>query len=118
MHKMKIHVKAGKNANLFNIDLIVLFDLWEKPINAFCRKLNSSSMGKSKQTENFVNKLKSEFSKIFADKLGCCMKTEVRFELKDNVKLVFKPKRKVPFSSLEMIDKELRRLEENGVIKK
>ena len=65
-----------------------------------------------------MNKLKSEFNKVFADELGCCMKTEVRFELKDNVKPVFKPKRKVPFSSLETIDKELRRLEENGVIKK
>ena len=109
-HKTKIYVIAGKNANLFGIDLIVLFDLWEK--------LNTSSMGKSKQTENFLNKLKSDFDKVFADELGCCMKTEVKFELKDNVKLVFKPKRKVLFSSLETIDKELRRLEENGVIKK
>ena len=75
-------------------------------------------MGKSKQTENFVNKLKSEFNKVFVDKLVCCTKIEVRFKLKDNVKPVFKPKRKVPFSSLETIDKELQRLEENGVIKK
>ena len=118
MHKMKIYVEAGKNANLFGTDLIVLFDLWEKPINVFCWQLNALSMGKSKQTENFVNKLKSEFNKVFADKLGYCTKTEARFELKDNVKPVFKPKRKVPFSSLETIDKELRRLEENGVIKK
>ena len=88
------------------------------PINAFCRKLNLSSMGKSKQTENFVNKLKSEFNKVFTDELGCCTKTEVRFELKDKVKPVFKPKRKVPFSSLETIDEELQRLEENRVIKK
>ena len=75
-------------------------------------------MGKSKQTENFVNKLKSEFNKVFVDELGCCMKTEVRFKLKDNVKPVFKPKKEVLFLSLETIDKELRRLEENGVIKK
>ena len=73
---------------------------------------------KNKKNENFVNKLKSEFNKVFADELGCCMKTEVRFELKDNVKPIFKPKRKVPFSSLETIDKALQRLEENGVIKK
>ena len=53
-----------------------------------------SSMGKSKQTENFVNKLKSEFTKVFVDELGCCTKTEVRFKLKDNVKRVFKPKEK------------------------
>ena len=52
------------------------------------------NMGKSKQTENFVNKLKSEFNKVFADELGYCMKTEVRFKLKDNIKPVFKPKRK------------------------
>ena len=52
-----------------------------KKINAFCRKLNASSM--SKQTENFVNELKSEFNKVFADELGCCTKTEVRFELKE-----------------------------------
>ena len=63
-------------------------------------------MGKSKQTENSVNKLKSEFNKVFADELGCCTKTEMIFELKNNVKPVFKPKRKVPFSSLETIDKE------------
>ena len=64
-----------------------------------------------------MNKLKSKFNKVFVDELGCCTKTEVRFELKDNVKPVFKPKRKVPFSSLETIDRELQRLEENGVIK-
>ena len=68
-HKTKIYVIAGENANLFGIVLIDLFDLWEKPINAFCCRLNASSMGKSKQTENFVNKLKSEFDKIFADEL-------------------------------------------------
>ena len=75
-------------------------------------------MGKSKQTENFGNKLKSEFNKVFAGELGCCTKTEVGFELKDNVKPVFKPKRKFLFSSLYTIDKELRRLKENGEIKK
>ena len=117
-HKTKIYVIAGNNANLFGIDLIVLFDLWENPINAFSRKLNASSTGKTKQTENFVNKLKSEFNKVFVDELGCCTKIEVRFELKDNVKPVFKPKRKVPFTSLETIDKELWRLEEKGVVKK
>ena len=51
----------------------------------FCRRLNASSMRKLKQTKNFVNKIKSKFNKVFADKLGCCTKTEMRFELKDNV---------------------------------
>ena len=48
--------------------------------------------------------------------LGCCTKTEVKFEIKEKVKPVFKPKRNVPFSSLEVINKELERLEKVGVI--
>ena len=32
INQTKIYVIAGKNANLFGIDLIVLLDLWEKPI--------------------------------------------------------------------------------------
>ena len=71
-----------------------------------------------------MNKLKANLIKFFADELGCegwsgrrvkWTWSETRFELKDNVKPVFKPKRKVPFSPLETIDKELRRLEEHGV---
>ena len=47
-----------------------------------------------------------------------CTKTEVNFELKQNVKPVFKPKRNVPFSSKEDIEIELQRLQENGVVEK
>ena len=55
---------------------------------------------------------------FFSEGLGVCTKTEVNFELKQNVKLVFKPKRNVPFSSKEDIEIELQRLQENGVVEK
>ena len=46
------------------------------------------------------------------------MKTKVKFELKENVKPVFKPNRKIPFVALEPVNKELERLEKLGVISK
>ena len=55
---------------------------------------------------------------FFSEGLGVCTKTEVNFELKQNVKPVFKPKRNVPFSSKEDIEIELQRLQENGVVEK
>ena len=57
-------------------------------------------------------------SGFFLRGLGVCTKTEVNFELKQNVKPVFKPKRNVPFSSKENIEIELQRLQENGVVEK
>jgi len=78
----------------------ILFDSWELP---FCNKLDATEKNKSRQTEEFLTELKNEFPQVFSEGLGCCTKTEVRFEIKDNVKPVFKPKRNVPFSSLEVI---------------
>ena len=46
------------------------------------------------------------------------MKTEVRFEIKEKVKPVFKSKMNVPFPSKELINKELERLEKDRGIKK
>ena len=46
------------------------------------------------------------------------MKTKVKFELKENVKPVFKPNRKVPFVALEPVNEEVERLEKLGVILK
>ena len=45
-------------------------------------------------------------------------KAEVKFELKDSAGPIFKSKRNIPLSSLEVIDKELKRLVKLGVIKK
>ena len=43
---------------------------------------------------------------------------EVKFEVKDNVKAVFKPKRNVPFAALEPVNQKLQRLEEMDLISK
>ena len=55
---------------------------------------------------------------VFSEGLGCCNKTEITFELKVKVKPVFKARRKVPLSSLELVEIELQILEDIRVIKK
>ena len=111
-------VVPGINSCLFGIDWIVLFDLWELSINSFCNRVSVSEKKNSKQNKNFLIVLKSEFPRVFSEGLGVCTKTEVNFELKQNVKPVFKPKRNVPFSSKQDIEIELQRLQENGVVEK
>ena len=111
-------VVPGVNSCLFGIDWIVLFDLWELTINSFCNSISVSEKKNSKQNEDFLTVLKSEFPRVFSEGLGVYTKTEVNFELKQNVKPVFKPKRNVPFSSKEDIEIEQQRLQENGVVKK
>ena len=43
--------------------------------------------------EELLTVLKNELPQIFSEGLGCCTKTEARFEIKEKVKPVFKPKR-------------------------
>ena len=45
-------------------------------------------------------------------------KTKSTFEVKENLKLIFKPKRGVPFTALELTDKDLNRVEKLRVISK
>ena len=53
------------NSCFFGIDWIVLFDLWELPINSFCNRVSVSEKKNSKQNEDFLTVLKSEFPRVF-----------------------------------------------------
>ena len=113
--KSKVYVLQNVS-NLFGTDWIVLFNLWELPINPFCNKINVSSPFKNRVTENMIKDLKIKFPQVFSEGLGICKKTEAKFEVKESAKPIFKRKRNVPFGALEQIDKELERLENLGII--
>ena len=115
---LKVSVVPSINSCLFGIDWIILLDLWELPRNSICNSVSVSEKKNSKQNEDFLTVLKGEFPRVYSEGLGVCTKTEVNFELKQNVKPVFKPKRNVPFSSKEGIEIELQRQQENGVVEK
>lgn len=48
--------------------------------------------------------------------MGCCNKTKVSLYLKDNIRSIFRPKRLVAYSILPLVDAELIRLEQAGII--
>ena len=52
-----------------------------------------------------------KFPVIFSEGLGFCSKVKTKFEVKENVMQVFRLKRPIPYALVEIIDKELGRLE-------
>ncbi|XP_055543365.1 uncharacterized protein K02A2.6-like [Wyeomyia smithii] len=83
----KLFVTNVSNLNLLGLDFIEIFNLWNVPL-----------------------------STLFSDTLGCCNKTEAKLYLKPDVQPVFRGKRPVPFAALELIETELKRLEELKII--
>jgi hypothetical protein len=66
--------------------------------------------------DEFIRELRQRFREVFASSLGRCTKAKASLQLKENVTPVYRPKRPVPYAAQECVDKELERLEENGVI--
>ena len=96
--KSKVYVLQNMSV-LFGSDWIVLFDLWQLLINSYCNRVDISSKSTNNETEKLVEDLKNCFPCVFLEDHGKCVKTKMKFELKENVKLVFKPNRKVPFAA-------------------
>ena len=115
--KSKVYVLQNAS-NLFGSDWIVLFDLWQLPINSYFKRVDVSSKCKNKETEKLIEYLKNSFPLVFSEGLGKSVNTKVKFELKENVKPVFKHHKKVLFAVLDPINEELERLEKLGVISK
>ena len=100
--------------NLFGTDWMEEFDLLNVPINTFCYKID----GTMTNSDKLKKELKIKFPEIFSEELGFCSKVKAKFDVKENIMLVFCSRRTVPYASVEIIDKELERLEKLGVIEK
>ena len=94
--------------NLFGTDCIVSFDSGEQPMNSFRNKMNVSAHSINKVAENLMKYLENKFPEVFSEGLGKCTKTKVKSEVKENGKPIFKPKRNLLFTILELINKELK----------
>ena len=90
------------------------FNLFNVQINTFCHKID----GKTTSPDKLKKELRIKLPEIFPEELGFCSKVKAKFEVKENVMPVFRPKRPVPYASVEIIEKELGRLEKLGVIEK
>ena len=90
------------------------FQLWDMSINSFCQKIQNSIA----ETDKLIEELKGTFPEVFSGGFGRYKKMSAKFELKPNIKPVFKKKRNVPFALFNQIDEELNRFEQIGVLSK
>ncbi|XP_053699347.1 uncharacterized protein K02A2.6-like [Sabethes cyaneus] len=97
--------------NLFGLDWIELFGLWDTALSAICNQVYAGA-----HQANYIEQYKAKFPDVFKPSLGHCKKMKVHLYLKPDARPVFKPKRPVPFTSIEKIDAELDRLQELGII--
>ncbi|XP_041786375.1 uncharacterized protein K02A2.6-like isoform X2 [Anopheles merus] len=100
---------AKADVKLLGADVIELFELWSVPMNVFCNNISNNS---AKMT---IISLQRQFPEVF-NGTGVCKKVQVQLKLRDDVTPVFRPKRPVAYAMREVVEKELDRLEQNGVI--
>ena len=72
----------------------------------------------TKQTQNFLSHIKVQFGPLLSDKLRRCTKMKVILQLKEGHTPVFRPKRPVSQAAKQLVENELDRLENIGVISK
>ena len=103
------------NINLFGIDLISAFNLWDEPINAFCNNIKSTVI--KFNTKDAIQCFKSSYPSVFNNSsIGHCTKVKVKLSLKENAIPIFRPKRPVAYQALNVIDNELERLRNANII--
>lgn len=105
-------ILVTSNLQLFGIDFITKFGLWDVPLNAICNQVNDENVS----MQFIVDELKSEFPEVFENSTGQCKNIKAHLTLKDNVSPVYCAKRPVPYAALNDVETELERLESLGII--
>lgn len=103
------YVTSIKDLDVLGIDWIEKFKIWEHPISSICAVVRE-------KPEIKIADLKHEFSAVFNDKPGTCVKTKAHIHINPNSKPVYRPRRPVPFAALQAVEDELNRLEELKII--
>ncbi|XP_055634237.1 uncharacterized protein K02A2.6-like [Toxorhynchites rutilus septentrionalis] len=104
---------AAPNVSLdiLGIDWMDLFGLWNQPITSFCNQVSA-------QPNQSLATLQAQFPEGFTNEMGLCKKAPVKLVLKGDPKPVFKPKRPVAYCMEGVVEDEICRLENLGILKK
>ncbi|XP_037954749.1 uncharacterized protein K02A2.6-like [Teleopsis dalmanni] len=87
-----------QNLNVMGLDWIQELNLCNMPINSIC------------------NNIRQNQDNVFDGKMGLCTKTKAVITTKPNVQPVFRPKRPVAYAVQQLVEDELKRLQELKVI--
>ncbi|XP_039450654.1 uncharacterized protein K02A2.6-like [Culex pipiens pallens] len=112
VHKQgKCYVSGPQlNLNVLGADAMDKFGLWDVPLSSICNLVASAD------EDADVAELKSRFADVFSDRAGVCKKTQVHLDLKPDAKPVFRQKRPVAYSMEAIVEDELQRLQDLGII--
>jgi transposase InsO family protein len=97
--------------DLLGLDWFEHLGLLDIPVRAICNHLQSDARHTNPSAE-----LIKRFQSVFQDGLGLCTVTQATLQLKPNSQPIFRPKRPVPYAALPLVDQELKRLEDSGVL--
>ena len=107
-HDLTVVVMKGDGPNLFGRDWLSYFQLDWKTIGIATLDTDLSQ----------IQLLKNKYKQVFAEGLGTMKKFKVHLHVKSDSKPVFHRPRAVPYAIRDVIEKELERLEKEGIIEK
>ena len=100
--------------NLIGLERVEELDLFIVPLKSVFNTFSHKSV---QDTEKYFTQMfKSKFSDVFREDLGCCKEIKATLKLKADSKPIFRPKCPVSYAVLNIVEKELDRLQEAGVI--
>ena len=107
-HNLTVVVVKGDGPNLFGRDWLSHFQLDWKTIGIATLDTDLSQ----------VQLLKNKYKQVFADGLGTMKKFKAHLHVKSDAKPVFHRPRAVPYAIRDVIEKELERLEKEGIVER
>ncbi|CAH8609833.1 unnamed protein product [Dicrocoelium dendriticum] len=114
-----IYLVTSSDVNLLGIDWIEKLHLLDVPLSHICSENNVAVLRtavSNQPGQSIAELLQSKYACVFQSELGHCTKMQAKLTLLPEAKPVFRPRRPVPHASQALVEHELDRLQQAGVI--